>query len=303
VKRVDASELTPYLDRAPLLRDLPSPVVVGCSGGADSVALLVLAVAAALDPVAVTVDHGLRVESAGEAARVAELAAVLGVGHRVVSIDVAPGANLEARARDARLSALSACAEELGAPSVLLGHTADDRAETMLVNLLRGAGVDGLASVRRGLRHPILDLRRSETEQVCRIEGLEPFIDPSNADPAFVRNRIRREVLPLLADVAGRDPVPLLTRQADVFASVSDHLRTEAAALDVTDASMLRDAPPAVARVAVREWLRRGVPEIHPPDAATVERVLAVARGESRATDVGAGRRVERTDMRLRLVM
>lgn len=271
-----------------------APLVCGVSGGADSLALLVLAVAAGCDVTAVHVDHGLRPGSAAEAELVREAAARFGAAFRSERVVVGLGPNLEARARAARLAVLG--------PDAAFGHTADDRAETMLVNLLRGAGVDGLASMRPGPRHPILDLRRSETEQVCRVEGLEPFTDPSNADPSFVRNRIRREVLPLLADVAGRDPVPVLTRQAEVFASVSDHLRSEAAALDVTDAVALRDAPAAVARVAVREWLRRDVPEIHPPDAATVERVLAVARCETRATDVGAGRRVERTEMRLRLV-
>ena len=271
-----------------------TPLVCGVSGGADSLALLVLAVASGCDVTAVHVDHGLRLGSAAEADLVQETAARYGASFRSERVEVGVGPNLEARARTARLAVLG--------PDAALGHTADDRAETMLINLLRGAGVDGLASLRRGRRHPILDLRRSETERLCRQEGLEPFIDPSNADASFLRNRVRREVLPLLADVAGRDPVPVLTRQADVFASVADHLRAEATSFDVTDAEALRNAPVAVARVAVREWLRRDATEMHPPDAATVERVLSVARGETRATDVGEGRRVERTAMRLRLV-
>ena len=113
---------------------------------------------------------------------------------------------------------------------------------------------------------------------------------------------MRHEVLPLLAEVAGRDLVPVLDRQADLVADVADHLRAEAAGLDVTDARALRAAPDALARVAVREWLRADHVERHPPDAATVERVLAVARGEATATDVGRGRRVERSQGRLRLV-
>jgi hypothetical protein len=94
-------------------------------------------------------------------------------------------------------------------------------------------------------------------------------------------------VLPLLAEIAGRDPVPILDRQADVFASVADHLRFEAAALDPTDARILRDAPEAIARVALREWLREGAEERYPPDAATIDRVMAVVKGEATATDVG----------------
>ena len=269
-------------------------LVCGVSGGADSLALLVLAAAAGCDVTAVHVDHGVRVGSEVEADLVREVAARVGAAFRSERVHVAPGPNLEARARAARLAVLG--------PDAALGHTADDRAETMIVNLLRGAGPDGLASIRRGPRHPIVDLRRTETEAVCAVEGLVPFTDPSNADPAFVRNRIRAEVLPLLAAIADRDPVPVLVRQADVFVSITDHLRDEAVRLDVEDATALATAPIAVARVAVREWLRRDAPDRHPPDASTVERVLAVARCEALATDVGGGRRVERTAMRLRLV-
>ena len=271
-----------------------SPLVCGVSGGADSMALLVLAVAAGCAVTAVHVDHGLRAGSRDEADRVRSVADGLGASFRAESVMVDAGANLEARARTAR--------HEVLGPDAALGHTADDRAETMIVNLLRGAGPDGLASIRPGVRHPILDLRRSETEQVCEREGIKPFFDPSNNDPAFVRNRVRHEVLPLLAEIAGRDPVPILDRQADVFASVADHLRFEATALDPTDARTLRDAPEAIARVALREWLREGAEERHPPDAATIDRVMAVVKGEATATDVGGNRRVERTAGRLRIV-
>ena len=269
-------------------------MVCGVSGGADSMALLVLAVAAGCEVTAVHVDHGLRPGSETEADRVRVVAERLGAAFRSETVVVEPGPNLEARARSARHSVLGS--------NAALGHTADDRAETMIVNLLRGAGPDGLASIRPGVRHPILDLRRLETERVCEIEGIEPFTDPSNVDPMFVRNRIRHEVLPLLADIAGRDPVPILDRQADVFASVADYLRSEAAELDPTNARVLRDAPEAVARVALREWLRDGADERHPPDSATIDRVMAVVRNDAIATDVGGNRRVERTAGKLRIV-
>lgn len=257
-------------------------------------ALLVLAVAAGCNVTAVHVDHGLRPESQHEAAAVQAVAERLGASFRSEQVDLEDGPNLEARARAARHCVLG--------PEAALGHTADDRAETMIVNLLRGAGPDGLASIRPGTRHPILDLRRTDTERVCELEGIEPFIDPTNTDPRFVRNRIRHEVLPLLAEIAGRDPVPILDRQADVFSSIADHLRQEASGLDPTDARALREIPDAVARVVIREWLREGADERHPPDAATVERVMSVIRGESTATDIGANRRVERTAGRLRIV-
>jgi tRNA(Ile)-lysidine synthase len=271
-----------------------SPLVCGVSGGADSLALLILAVAAGCVVTAVHVDHGLRDGSAAEADVVRATAGRRGAAFRAVTLQVAPGPNLEARARAARHQALG--------PGAALGHTADDRAETVLVNLLRGAGLDGLAGIRPGPRHPILALRRAETEALCSDQGLEPVVDPTNVDPSFLRNRVRHEALPLLTELAGRDLVPLLDRQAGLLGDVADHLRAEAAAVDVTDAVGMRAVPVPVARVAVREWLRADHPERHPPDAATVERVLAVARGEIVGTDVGRNRRVQRSQGRLALV-
>ena len=269
---------------------LGTDVTCAVSGGADSLALLVLAVAAGCNVTAVHVDHGLRPGSADEAEVVRAAAEKLGAAFRAEKVDVAPGPNLEARARAARYAVLP--------PDVLTGHTADDQAETVLLNLLRGAGLDGLAGMRTG-RHPILALRRSETEAVCRAEALIPVADPTNADPAHRRNRVRHELLPLLAEIAQRDPVPILARQAALLRDDADALDAMAAALDPTDAPALAAAPPALARRAVRRWLTDG--QAHPPDAATVERVLAVARNQAKAADVGQGRRVARTRNVLRL--
>lgn len=258
------------------------------SGGADSVALLALARAAGLTVEAVHVDHGLRAGSAAEADVVADVAHRLGATFRSVTVAISGGANLEARAREARYAALP--------PDVLTGHTADDQAETVLLNLLRGSGVGGLGGMRRSERHPLLDLRRSETLAVCAEIGIAPLQDPSNDDPRHRRNRVRHELLPLLDDVARRDMVPLLTRLADLARAESDLLDTMAGGLDPTDARALAAAPAALARRAVRAWLGGH----HPPDLATVERVLAVARGEATAAEVGGGGRVVRHRQRLR---
>lgn len=258
------------------------------SGGADSLALLVLAVAAGCQATAVHVDHGLRPGSDREAEVVAEAAGRLGARFRSERVSVEPGPNLEARARLARFSALPV--------DVLTGHTADDQAETVLLNLLRGAALDGLAGMGPG-RHPIIRLRRSDTRAICAEEGLTPIEDPTNGDRAFRRNRVRHELLPLLDELAQRDVAAVLARQADLLREDADLLDGLASALDPTDAHALTAAPLALARRAIRAWLR----ESHPPSAATVERVLAVARGEARATDVGGGRRVARTAGRLRL--
>lgn len=262
----------------------------GVSGGADSLALLRLAVAAGCRATAVHVDHGLRPGSASEGARVAEVAARLGARFEARTVHVEPGPDLEARARAARLEVLG--------PDAALGHTADDRAETLLLNLMRGSGLDGLAVLPLSARHPIVGLRRRETELVCERAGLEPIEDPSNADPAFRRNRVRREVVPLLDAVAERDVSELLARTAGWLAEDADFLGALAQAIDPTDAAVLAGAPAPLAKRAVRRWLAEGGPggaEHHPPDAATVERVLQVASGRAVATDVGAGWEIRRS--------
>lgn len=268
----------------------PAGTAVTCavSGGADSLALLVLAVEAGCEVVAIHVDHGFRDGSAAEAAVVAAAAERLGAGFVARAIRVEPGPNLEERWRDARRAVLP--------PGTMTGHTVDDVAETVLLNLLRGAGLDGLAGIRPGPTKPILGLRRSETRALCAQVGLEPVIDPSNVDPGFLRNRVRHEVLPLLDEIGRRDVAGLVYRQALLLREDGDLLDELSSAIDVTDARAVAAAPRPLARRAVRRWLAGD----HPPDAATVERVLAVARGEVRACELPGGERVERSQMRLR---
>jgi tRNA(Ile)-lysidine synthase len=266
-----------------------SVLVCAVSGGADSLALLVLACAARTDVTAVHVDHGLRPGSAGEAVVVADAARRFGARFRAETVVVDDGANLEARARAARRAAVG--------PEAATGHTMDDQAETVVLNLLRGAGLDGLAGMRPGVRHPILGLRRSETEALCGAMGLEPVADPSNSDPRFRRNRVRHELLPMCSEVAGRDVVPILARQATLLGAEARLLDELAEGIDPVDSRALAAAPPSLARRATRRWLRREGP--YPPDLAAVERVLGVARGEARATDVAPGVRVRRSGGRL----
>ncbi len=285
--------------------ELRAPVVVACSGGADSLALLALSAAADLRPVAVHVDHGLRPGSSAEGRFVERTAAQLGVGFRGRRVTVAPGPNLEARARAARYGALEATRREVDASSVLTGHTADDQAETVLLNVLRGAATDGLAGIpaRRGpLARPLLGVRRADTHAICRALGLGPVDDPMNRDPAYRRVFIRREVLPALERAARRDLVPVLARQAEVLRAESDLLDDLAndALHRVGGAAPrgleLANLPVALARRAVRVWL--GAPA---PSFDEVDRVLGVARGDARAAELGGARRVERSGGVLRL--
>jgi tRNA(Ile)-lysidine synthase len=284
--------------REELLARCPFPppgtrITCAVSGGADSLSLLVLATAAGCDVVAVHVDHGIRPGSEREAELVAAAAQRYGARFRAERVSVFPGPNLQARARAARYGVLPA--------DVYTGHTCDDQAETVILNLLRGAGRPGLAGIRRGQRRPLLDLRRTETAALCAEEGLVPFQDPSNVDPHHRRTRVRREVLPLLDDVADRDVVPIISRVAELMGEESDLLDRLAGDLDPTDAAALQAAEPAIARRAVRAWLWRAMGGDHPVDLAAVDRVLDVARHGARAADVQDGWRVFRSEGKLQL--
>lgn len=258
------------------------------SGGADSLALMLLARRTELPMTVWHVDHGLRPGSSNEFRYVKSIADALGVPSESRTVGIADGANMEARAREARYSVLP--------PDVLTGHTADDQAETIIINLLRGSGTAGLAGMRSDQR-PLLGLRREETHSLCRELGVQPLQDPMNEHDRFQRVRIRRELMPLLIDLAKRDMVDVLVRQAGLLRDDDDLLEELAAMIDVTDARALSAAPAALARRAVRQWLANPTP----PDAATVERVLNVARGIARACDVGGGREVRRSRQRLGL--
>jgi len=252
---------------------------------------MILARAAGLEPVAHHVDHGIRASSGAEARRAASIAETLGIPFELHEVTVAPGPNLEARAREAR--------RDLLPTGSMTGHTADDQAETVLLRLLRGSGPTGLAAMRPGLEHPILDLRRAETVELCRQAGIEPIEDESNSDPSIRRNRVRSELIPLLADISGRDPVPLLVRTAALSGSEGDLLDRLSSDLDPTDCRTLREAEPVLARRAVRRWISEATG--YPPSASALERVMEVVGGGVTACELSGGIRISRSGGRLRL--
>jgi tRNA(Ile)-lysidine synthase len=212
-------------------------------------------------------------------------------------VSVAPGPNLEARARDARYRALEQARVALGADVALVGHTADDQAETVLLNVLRGAAASGLAGMapRHGtVVRPLLGVRRADTRALCDALDLPVLDDPMNDDRAFRRVAIRHDVLPYLSALAERDLVPVLARQAEILRSDSEYLDVLAARAWPGDeeprAATLSALPVPLARRALRQWL--GAP---PPSMAEIERVLAVAAGDARATELAGGRAVRRS--------
>jgi len=245
-----------------------APLVVGCSGGADSLALT-LAAAAVRGPDdvrAVVVDHRLQDGSAERAAATVALLAERGIAARVHAVDVTGPGGIEAAARRARQAALCAARPHPDSP-ILLGHTLDDQAETVLLGLGRGSGARSLAGMRRWdppwLR-PLLTVRRTTTRAACA--GLEVWDDPHNADPRFTRVRLRHEVLPLLEDVLSGGVAEALARTAEQLREDVDALEavaaqllaatcTPAAPTPELDLGVLADVPPALRRRVLRAWL------------------------------------------------
>jgi tRNA(Ile)-lysidine synthase len=209
-------------------------VVVACSGGADSLALLAAAVfegrKAGWRVIGATVDHGLQDGSAPHADRVVAQMATLGADETVaVRVTVDPGGRgPEAAAREARYAVLAEVAARLSSRVVLLGHTLDDQAETVLLGLARGSGGRSIAGMRHAFdefRRPLLAVTRVQTEAACAAEGIEAWADPHNADPRFTRARVRHRVLPLLEQELGPGVAGALARTAD-------SLQADLAALD-----------------------------------------------------------------------
>jgi tRNA(Ile)-lysidine synthase len=215
-------------------------VLVACSGGPDSLALA-RAVAFEAPKLgvragAVSVDHGLQAGSAERAAAVIALLATWGLDPvESVRVEVATAGGPEAAARDARYAALDAAADRHGAFAVLLGHTRDDQAETVLLGLARGSGarsLAGMAPVAGRYRRPLLDLERDRLAEACRAEGLDPWADPHNTDPAYARARVRHEALPALEQALGPGVAAALARTAALLRADADALDAIAAAAD-----------------------------------------------------------------------
>ncbi len=266
-----------------------SRVDVALSGGADYLAL-----AASLSLVApqvgwmagaVVVDHGLQPGSADVAARAAEQATALGLDAEVVAVEVGNDGGPEAAARDARYAVLRARPVH----AVLLGHTLDDQAETVLLGLGRGSGprsLAGMVAVDGLIRRPFLGLRRADTERICTASDLPWWTDPHNADRGFRRNRLRHEVLPLLEDVLDGGVAEALARTADQLRADSlllDELAAEVA--DPCDVTALAALAPALrSRVLRRAALEAGADgsELASVHLGELDRLVTDWRGQER---------------------
>jgi tRNA(Ile)-lysidine synthase len=286
-------------------------VLVACSGGADSLALAAAtafeASRAGVPAGLVTVDHGLQYGSAERAAHVAALGYELGLDPvEVIRVDVGTSGGPEAAARTARYVALEAAGAALDA-HVLLGHTLDDQAETVLLGLGRGSGprsIVGMAEVDGRYLRPFLGLRRAATEAACAALGLQPWDDPHNSDTSFQRVRLRREVLPLLEDVLQGGVAEALARTGDLLRDDLEALDTWAssAARDhsgVLDIASLVHLPRAVRTRVLRAWATSaGASPLSAERTAALEALVTAWHGQG-PVDLPGGVAVRRASGRL----
>ncbi|MCL4448984.1 MAG: tRNA lysidine(34) synthetase TilS [Actinobacteria bacterium] len=287
-----SSQAVRLLEEMDSLARLPKAgeqLVCAVSGGADSLTLMLLGLWRGCKVTAIHVDHGLRQDSAQEALVVQQAAEQFGADFISQQVKVDMGPNLEARARQARLSVLP--------PDTATGHTMDDQAETVLINLLRGSGLDGLSAMRLGAKHPLLKIRRHQTQALCKALQLKPVVDPSNFDLSYLRNRIRNQLIPYLCELANRDIVPILARTADIMGEEADLLNLLAESLDPSDSVALSASSDVLSRRAIRQWLK---PMLGlPPSYACVQRIVDVAKGKAKACEVVTGISVVRSKGKL----
>ena len=317
--------------RTSLLADraahLSHRVLVACSGGADSLALAVAtafeAPRAGYDAGLITIDHGLQDGSAERAGEVAALGFELGFDPVYeVRVEVGAAGGPEGAARSARYGALDRAAAALDA-RVLLGHTLDDQAETVLLGLGRGSGprsIAGMRPVDGAYLRPLLGVRRDQTDAVCAAVGLRPWRDPHNDDPAFQRVRLRREVLPLLEDVLRGGVAEALARTAlqlrtdldaldgllepaglAAFGAALDWLAAAQVGGPELDAAGLAALPAAVRARVLRAWsAAAGAAALTAQHTASLDELVTNWHGQG-PVDLPGGRRALRTSARLRI--
>jgi tRNA(Ile)-lysidine synthase len=280
-----------------------APLALAVSGGADSMAMLVLGAAAFPGRcVAATVDHGLRAGAAAEAAMVARHCATLGIAHTILTLDMTSIANVQAKAREARYVALAAWAERAGANHLATAHHADDQAETFLMRAARASGMAGLAGIRPSralgpvtLIRPLLGWTRAELRAVIAATGTPFADDPSNADDRFDRTHARRLLAetPWLGAGALARSAAFAADADRALAEITDWLwrsrRLESAAgvlrFDIADVP--RELRRRLARVAIDEVRR--LAGLGPPtaDGVNVEALLDSLEGGKAATQAG----------------
>jgi tRNA(Ile)-lysidine synthase len=284
-------------------------ILVAVSGGADSLAL---AEAAKLEGekltlkiIGVTVDHQLQANSAAQAEKVVNQLSIPCLIEKV-SVQITDG--LEASARRARYAALDKCAKENRAVAVLLGHTKDDQAETVLLGLARGSGarsLSGMADENGIYLRPFLNITREQTVSACKELNLEPWNDPHNEDPSFLRVRVRKEVLPIMERELGPGVKDALVRSAQLLRDDADALDSLAAEFWAADKSLEIEALSKLAKAVRTRVLRlalfeSGVSQLSAEQVGQVEALISNWKGQGEVS-LPAGVKVSRISGRLTL--
>jgi tRNA(Ile)-lysidine synthase len=288
---VETRRLTELVARALGRLQMPAgPVTVALSGGADSAALALLAKRSGVDTRCLHVDHGLAASDTMENTAVS-IAKTLELDLEIVEVTVGAGPSPEERAREARYSAL-----EAWPGTVVTGHTRDDNAETILINLVRGTGPEGLTGIPLvrppNIHRPMLDVSRSEAREMADLGGL-PFVDdPMNSDLSLTRNRIRHSILPLLAELNPR-VVESLARAGRTLERDTSYLKTLApsTASSSVAAGLVMTLPRPLADRLLTDLLRSAGVSV---TSDRLERVWSVVRGESAGQELCDGRTVRR---------
>ena len=284
-------------------------VLVAVSGGADSLALAESAKIEgdklALKIIGVTIDHQLQPGSAQQAERVVSQ---LSFPCLIEKVDVKITDGLEASARRARYQALEKCAKENNAVAVLLGHTKDDQAETVLIGLARGSGarsLSGMAQVNGLYVRPFLEITRQQTVAACKELNLQLWSDPHNEDPSFLRVRVRNEVLPVMERELGPGVRDALTRSAQLLRDDADALDKLAAEFWQRDKSLEIEALSKLARAVRTRVLRlalfeSGVSQLSAEQVGQVEALVTNWKGQGEVS-LPSGVKVSRISGRLTL--
>ena len=284
-------------------------ILVAVSGGADSLALAEAAKLEgeklALKVIGVTIDHQLQSGSAAQADTVVKQ---LSIPCSVEKVNVEVTDGLEASARRARYAALEKCAKESNASAILLGHTKDDQAETVLLGLARGSGarsLSGMASANGIYLRPLLDITRAQTVAACQELELSPWNDPHNDDESFMRVKARKKVLPFMESEIGPGIRDALVRSAQLLRDDADALDALAKEYWQTDSS-LEIAPLAALPRAIRTRVLRlalfesGVTQLSAEQVAQVEALISNWKGQGEVS-LPAGVKVSRISGRLTL--
>lgn len=272
--------------------DPERPVGICVSGGADSLALLLLAKAALPHVVAATVDHGLRPEAADEARFVADLCADRQIDHSILTIDSAPVGNVSDWARTQRYQALQQWGAEKGVSCLMTAHHADDQLETMVMRLNRSSGVGGLAAIRArngNIVRPLLGWRKSELEGIVQTSGIKPVDDPSNRDDRYDRARIRKAIVgtDLLDPIAVSRSAAILAEADAALDWTVLHLADRAITTTKTGMAFTPTALPTELRRRMCVLCLRRLGAYPAPRGAAIDRLLAALSAGKTVTLAG----------------